>query len=276
MKNLVTLLVVILFLSACGDKKSAPEPEAPVNTTPKNITQAFIGPELPVQQRSSAFYVGVRYFKDYSSEDQVTLTFNGQNGVLQNTYKTEQEGTNLLYLFQPAGQAVTGKLKLSIKNEQKTFEKEQDCRITDDLTLKTVWNALSKTYLSGFDRHIERLKTGTFALNSQSTTVLGIFLDNASVPGDRFGRTLIPALQGRYELTYAGDALSEIKIIHGEPLLNQAFSSQKTYTDLGTVYGNFTSRTQQNGYEVTTYNTSEFILTTYLNPTIMYTIIRKK
>jgi hypothetical protein len=143
MKNRICLFIIIfLLLSACGSKKDTLAP-APT----KNITRAIIGPELPFQQKTSVFYVGIRYFKDYSANDQVTLSFNGQNGTAQNTYKSDIEGTSILFLFQPTGQAVNGKLKLSIKDGQTTFEKEQNFRVTEDLNLKTVWSALDKTYL---------------------------------------------------------------------------------------------------------------------------------
>ena len=271
MKTFIRLFIIAFAFSACKGTKDVPAP-----ATPKNITRVFIGPELPVQQKTSVFYVGVRYFKDYSDDDQVTLTFNGQNGTVQNTYKSEIEGTSILFLFQPTGQAVSSKLKLSIKNDQKTFEKEQNFRVAEDLNLKTVWNALDKTYLSDFDRQIDRFKTGTFALNTFSPTVLGTYLDNTLIPADRYGKTLVPGLQGKYELSYTGDVLFEIKVTQGEPQANAAFSSQKTYTDIAAVYGNPISRVQQNGFEVTTYGTSEFSLTTYLNQAVMYTIVRKK
>ena len=271
MKSLIRLFIITLVFSACKGTKDTPTP-----ATPKNITRVFIGPELPVQQKTSTFYVGVRYFKDYSDDDQVTLSFNGQNGAVQNTYKTEIEGTNILFMFQPTSQAVSGKFKLSIKNDQKYFEKEQNFRVAEDLNLKTVWNTLDKTYLSDFDRQIDWLKTGGFTLNMFSPTVLGTYLDNTLVLADRYGKTLIPGLQGKYELSYKGNVISEIKVTHGEPQANAAFSSQKIYTAIATVYGNPISRVQQNGFEVTTYGTSEFSLTTYLNPTVMYTIVHKK
>ncbi len=220
--------------------------------------------------------MGVRYFKDYSANDQVNLSFNGLDGVVQNVYKSDIEGTNILFLFQPTSQAMNGKLKLSIKNDQKTVEKEQNFRIVEDLNLKTVWNALDKTYLSGFDRQIDRFKTGTFALNTFSPADLGLYVDNTLVLSDRYGKTLIPGLQGKYELNYTGGILSEIKVSHGEPQANASFSSKKTYADIAAVYGNYISRVQQNEFEVTMYETGEFSLNTYLSPAIMYTIVRKK
>ena len=272
MKKLIYLFIIALVFSACGGTKDDPTP-----TTPKNIIRALICPELPVQQKTSAFYVGVRYFKDYANDDQVTLSFNGQNGVVQNIYKSEIEGTNVLFLFQPTGQAGTGKLKLSIKNDQATFEQEQNFRVTEDLSLKTVWNALDKTYRSEVTNQIYRFTTGSFGLNLiPSTVVLGLYTDDPSFLINQYGKTLIPGLKGRYELSYVGEVLSEMKVGQGEPQANPTFSSQKIYTEMVAVYGNPVSRVQQNGVEVTTYGTSEFSLTTYLNPTVMYTIVRKK
>jgi hypothetical protein len=83
-------------------------------------------------------------------------------------------------------------------------------------------------------------------------------------------------LHGKYELSYTGEVLSEIKITQDNPQLNQSFSSQKIYTNIAAVYGDPVSRVQQNGVEVTTYETKEFLLITYLNPQAMYTIVRKK
>jgi hypothetical protein len=271
MKNLIYLFIIALVTSACGSKKDNPEP-----AIPKNITRALIGPELPVQQKASAFYVGVRYFKDYSADDQVTLSFNGQNGTAQNTYKSEIEGTNILFLFQPTGQTVNGKLKLSIKNDQTTFEQEQNYRVTEDLNLKTVWNALDKTYRSDVKNQIYRFKTGSFGVDAFQFEVLGIYIDDPLILMNQYGKTLIPGLHGRYELSYNGEVLSEIKVNQDNPLSNPSFSSQRIYTNLAAVYGNPVSRTQQNGIEVTTYGTNEFSLTTYLTPAVMYTIVRKK
>lgn len=271
MKKLILLFIIALIFSACGGTKDTPTP-----ATPKNITRALIGSELPVQQKTSAFYVGVRYFKDYSADDQVTLSFNGQNGVVQNSYKTEIEGSNVLFLFQPTGQAVNGKLKLSIKNDQATFEQEQDFRITEDLNLKTVWNALDKTYGSNATIQINRYTTGSFGFGPVPSTYLGIYTDDPSLLINQYGKTLIPGLKGKYELSYTGEVLSEMKITQGDPQVNSSFSAQKIYNEMAAVYGNPISRVQQNGVEVTTYGTSEFSLTTYLNPTVMYTIVRKK
>ncbi|RYE17389.1 MAG: hypothetical protein EOP45_15875 [Sphingobacteriaceae bacterium] len=67
-----------------------------------------------------------------------------------------------------------------------------------------------------------------------------------------------------------------MKVTQDDPAANPTFSSQKIYTDMAAVYGNPISRVQQNGVEVTTYGTSEFLLTTYLSQRIMYTIIRRK
>ncbi|RYE27376.1 MAG: hypothetical protein EOP45_01405 [Sphingobacteriaceae bacterium] len=271
MKKLIYLFIITLVFSACGGAKNTPTP-----ATPKNITQVLIGPELPVQQKTSAFYVGVRYFKDYSAEDQVTLSFNGQNGVVQNIYKSELTGTNVLFLFQPAGQAVTGKLKLSIKNDQTTFEQEKNFRITEDLSLRTVWNTLDKTYVSDIGKQIYRFKTGSFGFDASAPAVLGSYIDDPLVLVDQYGKILVPGLQGTYELSYTGDIISQIKVTQGDPAANPTFSSQKIYTDMAAIYGNPVSRVQQNGVEVTTYGTSEFSLTTYLELRIMYTIVRKK
>jgi hypothetical protein len=271
MKNLIYLFIIALVASACGSKKDNPEPAAP-----KNITRALIGPELPVQQKASAFYVGVRYFKDYSADDQVMLSFNGQNGIVQNTYKSEIEGTNVLFLFQPTGQNVNGKLKLSIKNDQTTFEQEQNYRVIEDLNLKTVWNALDKTYRSDVKNQIYRFTTGSFGFDASPSDVLGIYIDDPLKLINQYGKTLIPGLQGKYELSYNGEVLSEIKVTQDEPQLNPSFSSQKINTSITAVYGNPVSRVQQNGVEVTTYGTNEFLLTTYLTPAVMYTIVRKK
>ncbi|RYE17883.1 MAG: hypothetical protein EOP45_15010 [Sphingobacteriaceae bacterium] len=273
MKKLIYLFIIALVFSACGSKNDTPAP-----ATPKNISRALIGPELPVQQKTSAFYVGVRYFKDYAADDQVTLSFNGQNGVIQNSYKTEIEGSNVLFLFQPTGQAVTGKLKLSIKNDQSTFEQEQNFRVTEDLNLKTVWNALDKTYRSEVANQIKRFTTGSsFGFDLlPSTGVLGLYTDDPSFLINQYGKTLIPGLKGTYEPSYTGEVLSEMKVTQDYPQVNPTFSAQKIYTDMAAVYGNPVSRVQQNGVEITTYGTSEFSLTTYLNPTAMYTIVRRK
>jgi hypothetical protein len=272
-KNTLLLIVLSILFFACsktGDNSQA---------TPKRIERIIISPEYLLQPKSSEVYIGVRYFKDYSDKDNITLTLNGQSGTQLSETSEQLLGTNLLFKFNSANQTGDFKIRCVVKNDQNTLEQEQTLRIVNDFSINTVWNSLDKNYSSSFSSIADRLKTTGYTLrpiaNSSTNVQFGAYYENYAYLNLYVSKSFIPALYGVYTLIYNDLGLQQIKIANGSPDIDQNFSATKFYADVTATYGNFISQNNTGNGKVTVFKSGTYTLTVTETPALVSTVITK-
>ena len=94
MKKFVPLLCVVvgLLLNSCSKEKESP-------AVAKTIERIILSPEYLLQLKTTDFYVGVRYFKNYKDKDEVTLTVNNTKAVITSETVGTIEGTNYYFEY---------------------------------------------------------------------------------------------------------------------------------------------------------------------------------
>ncbi len=290
MRKVLVIVLTILVITSCK-KNSITEPA-------KVIDRVNIAPEYFVQKKNTGYYVGVQIFKNYTDADQVTLSFNGIEGKQINSSTDELSGNRILFFMPAVNNPVEGNLKLTIKNNQNTYNHEVPLRIVNDFSLNSVWNNLTKAYVLNFKGvSIIRLTTGDFRfstytgnINALNTFFIGYFIDDptivANIIGNETAKTFIDGLKGSYFTTYAGDVLTKLKIYQGGPSDN-FYSPQKIYNDLAVAFGNPISQSTVGSEKITTYINSNFNIVTHETPNSVfedginlspgiYTVITKK
>ena len=116
MKKFILLLFVAtsLLLNSCSKEKETP-------VAAKKIERIILSPEYLLLQKTTDFYVGVRYFKNYTDKDEVTLTVNNTKAVVTSETVETLEGTNLLFRVPGITQTGDYKIKCTVKNDQNSF-----------------------------------------------------------------------------------------------------------------------------------------------------------
>jgi|GEM_PF-2042406 len=274
--SILLILLSILFFSC---KKNTPEnPILPI--IPKTINRIIIAPELFLQPKNTEIYIGLRYFKDYKDQDAVTATLNGQAGTQVSSTSNEIEGYNILFKFPAINQSGDFKFSCTVKNDQNSLSKDLTLRVVNDLSLNTIWNSLDKGYVSSFTAYVDRLKSTGFTLRTityaDQLSPFGLYFDNGGIQNIYVNKSLANNLQGSYFLTFNGNVLQEIKILHGEPIVDATFNKAKLYTDITNVYGNVVSQTTaNNGMKATKYVNGNYSITVYENTSVIYSLITK-
>ncbi|RDC57115.1 hypothetical protein DU508_07955 [Pedobacter chinensis] len=275
-KHALLLAIASILFFACS--KTNENPQSPT-VIPKKIDRIFISPEYLLQSKSSEVYIGIRYFKDYSDKDNITVTLNGQSGTQLSETSDQNEGNNLLFRFNATNQTGDFKVKCIVKNDQNSLEKELTLRIVNDFSIKTVWNGLDKSYSSSFASYADRLKTTGYTLraitNSSTQVQFGSYFDNLGNLNQYISKFFIPALPGKYTLIYNDLGLEQIKILNGEPSVDQSFVITKFYADLTANYGNYLSQTTTANGKVTIFKNENYVLTVTETPASVSTIITK-
>ncbi|WP_316802074.1 hypothetical protein [Pedobacter nototheniae] len=278
MKKYVLLLTTLCVLFFACSKTNKNDPAA-IDPS-KKIDRILISPEYLLQLKSIDLYIGIRYFKDYTDKDEVTVTLNNTKGVVTSETVGTVDGTNLLFRIPGITQAGDYKVKCVVKNNQNSLEKELTLRVVNDFSLNTVWNSLDKNYASSFSSYADRLKqTSTYLLRSITNTdtqiQFGSYIENFDNTNLNVGKSFIAALPGKYSLTYNNQNLQEIKIINGEPNQNANFIVSKFYTDLTTAYGNYTSQTNNGSGKITLYKSGSYTITVTESASLISTVITK-
>ncbi|GGE63529.1 hypothetical protein EV200_105383 [Pedobacter psychrotolerans] len=275
MKNYAAQItaICILFFS-CSKTEDAPR-----TVIAKKIDRILISPEYLLQSKSSDVYLGIRYFKDYTDKDNITLTLNGQTGLQLSETSSQIEGNNLLFKFGATNQNGDYKVRCTIKNDQNSLEKDLILRFVNDYSINTVWTNLDKNYTSAFASYADRLKTSGYALrtltNNSPQVQFGSYFENLGNLNIYVGKYFIPALPGTYSLTYNTLGLQEIRILNADPLADQSFVIAKFYTDLSNNYGNYISRTSIANGKITIYKSGDYTLSVTETPSLVSTIITK-
>lgn len=274
MKNFILILLALsILIASCGKDDNTPP-------TPKNIERALIGPEMIVQKRGVEYYVLLRYFKDYTEKDQVTLTVNGQSGTAISEETGSLTGTTMVFKFPALNQTGDVNFKLVIDNGQQGFESERTLRFIDDYTLPIVWNSLQHDYVSKIQWLGSRLKGG-------GATLLRIAFGEETGFGEYYltdkwysltvHKPFIEGLSGTYLLTFNNTVLQQVKVIHGSPILDPNYNAHDTHLEIMSVPGyNFVSSGQVGNDLVTTYNGGEFTLKVHENEGEVYTVVTKQ
>lgn len=275
MKKFVLLLCVVvsLLLNSCSKEKESP-------AVAKTIERIILSPEYLLVLKTTDFYVGVRYFKNYTDKDEVTLTVNNTKAVITSETIGTIEGTNLLFRVPGITQAGDYKIKCTVKNNQNSLEKELTIRVVDNFSINTVWNSLDKVYASSFNSCADRLKgTSGYTLRALSNTdaqvQFGVYVNNLGNLNQYVEKSFIPALQGAYTLTYNAIGLQQIKILNGEPIIDPSFVVAKFYADLTTTYGSIISQTTNSSGRVTVYQSGNYLLTVTETSALVSTVITK-
>lgn len=274
MKKIILLLCVVtsLLLNSCSKEKETP-------VAAKTIERIILSPEYLLELKTTDFYVGVRYFKNYTDKDEVTLTVNNTKAVITSETVGPLEGTNLLFRVPGITQAGDYKIKCTVKNDQNLLEKELTIRVVDNFSVNTVWNSLDKTYASSFTSYADRFKvTSTYALrtiaNTDTQVQFGSYF-TLSPTSQQVEKFFIASLPGSYTLTYNTAGLQQIKVINGEPNADPSFVVAKFYADLTTSYGSFISQTNNSSGKVTVYQNGNYLLTVTETGALVSTVITK-
>jgi len=270
--TLLLALISILFYS-CAKKGENSQ------STPKKIERIIISPEYLLQSKSSEVYIGVRYFKDYSDKDNITLSLNGQTGTQLSEVTAQLEGTSLLFKFNAVNQTGDFKIRCVVKNDQNSLDQEQTLRLVNDFSINSVWNSLDKNYSSSFSSYADRLKTTGYILrpiSSTSTNVqFGAYFENYAYSNLYVSKSFIAGLAGIYTLVYNDLGLQQIKINNGSPDVDQNFSTAKFYADVTANYGNYVSLSNTGSGKVTVFKNGIYTLTVTETPALVSTIITK-
>ena len=88
MKKHIPFILLILLLISCGKSENLQKD--------KTIERALMCFEKPVISKSDSIYIGVRYFKNYTETDNISLTINGIAGKAIGPRISEIEGLNYL------------------------------------------------------------------------------------------------------------------------------------------------------------------------------------
>lgn len=276
MKRIHSILLAAILMAGCSKHQEKPD---------ESIKRIYLYPQIPLIRKNQPFMVTLLYENDYQDKDNITVSFNGQNGTLTGIDTIDSKNIDYLYTFTGVNQSGDGKLKASIKKGKTLIEKEVTYRVVDDYSLKTAWDKLNQAYVIQLGGQAMQMIGNRVVLlnfvNPNPTGArlsgLGSYADDGS-PQSLGAHTLpfIDGLQGNYGADYTGDELTELNIDHGSPSLSN-FSSQKVFDGLTAAFGPYKSQTKGDyGSISTVYETPDFILTTYLSNDIMRTIIKKK
>lgn len=274
-KNTLLLVLSIILLVSCSKKT-----ETPTDSTPKKIERILIAPEYFLPLKSTDIYIGIRYFKDYTDKDEVSLTLNNQSGAIVSEQVATLEGTNLLFKLPAINQPGEYKLSCTVKNNQNFLVAEQTLRIVNDFNINSVWNSLDKTYSASFTAYANRFKTTGFTLvpvgSSSPTQVrFGSYFANVTFLASYVNKSFIPGLMGAYTLKFNGNQLQEIEILNGEPINDQNFNVTNFYKGLTDIYGNFSSQSNSSSGKITVFKSGVYTLTVTETPALVSTIITK-
>ncbi|TQM52198.1 hypothetical protein BDE36_4001 [Arcticibacter tournemirensis] len=266
------LIAYILITVSCG-KTENPVPK-------KNIERILIAPEMIIQRKGVAFDVAVRYFKDYTDHDKVSLTLNGQTGALQSETSAELEGTTMVFRFQPVGQAGDFPLKVVIDNGQEVVEQQLALRFVNDFTLAGVWNSLQKDYLSTILFRVDRSNEGHVQVNTfryaEPYTGFGLYFLTSRPALMVQQKPFINGLSGNYVLEFANGVLQNIKISHGEKIVDTDYNPATTRAEIASVDGvTLISEETVGNDKITTYRIQDFKLSLHETPQEVYTIVTR-
>lgn len=267
------VLLLSIIVASCGKKTETP-------VVQKKIDRIILSPEYLLLLKNTDFYVGARYFKDYTDKDEVSLVVNNTRGVITSETNAAFEGTNLLFRVPGITQAGDYKVKLTVKNDQRSLEKELTLRIVANFDINTVWVSLDKTYSSAFSSYADRFKgSNNYTLrnltNTDTQVQFGSYVTNLNNLNQYVDKFFITALQGVYTLTYSGSVLQQIKIINGVLNVDPNFVSAKFYEGLTTTYGAFTSQTNTANGKVTVYKSGNYLITVTETATLVSSVITK-
>ena len=140
MKSQLLCFVLCLCLLSC-EKGNDDTP------TEKKVDDIFLCTEKPLISKTDKIFVGVRYFKNYSEKDKVTLTLNGVAAVEKGFRVDQIEGTNYYFEFPPIMNAAEVELILTIQNDQNTYIQKKPLKIIENYDLENVWNNLGRTHI---------------------------------------------------------------------------------------------------------------------------------
>jgi hypothetical protein len=274
-KNTLLLALVSILLISCSKKT-----ETSTDSTPKKIERIMISPEYLLPIKSKDIFIGIRYFKDYTDKDLVTVTLNNQSGVIVSEEVGTIDGTNLLFKLPAIVQPGDYKIKCSVKNDQNSLETEQVFRIVNDYSINTVWNNLDKNYGLSFTSYINRLKTTGFSLipigSSSATAVkFGLYYSNVTYLKNYVDKYFISGLDGSYTLKFNLNELQEIEILNGQPIDDQNFNVPNFYKGLTEIYGNFFSQSNTAKGKITVFKNGTYAITVTETPALVSTIITK-
>ncbi|MEH3115089.1 hypothetical protein [Pedobacter terrae] len=274
-KNTLLLALSVILLVSCSKKT-----ETSTDSTPKKIERILIAPEYLLPLKSTDIYIGIRYFKDYTAKDEVTLTLNNQSGTVVSEQVAILVGTNLLFKLPAINQPGEYKINCTVKNNQNFLAAEQTLRIVNDFNINSVWNSLDKTYSASFTAYANRFKTTGFTLvpigtSSPTQVRFGSYFTNIAFLADYVDKSFIPGLLGAYTLKFNGNQLQEIEILNGEPINDQNFNVTDFYKGLTDVYGNSISQANTSSGKVTIFKSGVYTLTITETPALIKTSITK-
>jgi hypothetical protein len=262
MKNLIFLFTIACFLFSCS---KSDQNENPSNKE-KAIEPAFFLASKPVVSKYDTLFLGLRYNKNYTEQDEVYLNVNGSKINPFSRFSNAMEGNNVLFAIPPTNQVIDLNIKLTIKNNQNEFNNERNIKVVENKNLEFIWDKLTLKHL---ESSFPFLSVGTdnifFTPNlfsqTSSSVVLGAFLDDfRSRNTFRKSNILINGIYGRYELKYdVNTLLKEIYILNGEPQIIQGLTYESVVNEVNSFYGpSKSSGFDQTFKRITTFETQRF------------------
>ncbi len=233
-----------------------------------------------IQRKGVPFDVAVRYYKDYTDRDKVSLTLNGQPGALQSETSAEIEGTTMVFRFPPVTQAGDFPLKVVIDNGQQVVEQQLALRFVNDFTLASVWNSLQKDYLSTILFRADRSKEGHVQISvfryGEPYTVFGLYFLTSRPSLMIQQKPFINGLSGHYALEFANGVLQNIKVTHGEKNVDVSYDPAVTRAEIASVDGvTLISEEIVGSDKITTFRNQDFNLSLHETPQLVYTIVTR-
>ncbi|TKC00952.1 hypothetical protein [Pedobacter cryophilus] len=261
MKKYIALLIITLIFYSCSNKESV-DPK-------KEIQIGFFLADKPLVSKSDTLKLGLRYTKNYSSNDEVFLTVNGLKiSPSSNRYDSPNQ-YDYLFKVSPKNQVGVLNIKLTIKNNQDSFDTDAALRVVENRSLETLWDKLDFSYISNtypyvvVDYNTNYLNLILYNATNPNNVIIGSFLDGKlknTIPYTK--NILIDGIYGRYELKYDDSKnLKEIYVLNGEPQLFQNLTYESVVNDVNQFYGPSKSAGfDQTGKRVTQFQTQRFII----------------
>jgi len=262
MKNLILFLAIPLLLFSCSKSDQNEKP----SDKEKVIEPSFFLATKPVVSKSDTLFLGLRYFKNYTEQDEVYINVNGSKINPISRFSNAMEGNNFLFAIPPTNQLIDLNIKLTIKNNQNEFNNEKKIKVVENRNLDFIWDNLNFKHIESLFPFLsigtdnQTLAPNLFSQNT-SGIILGAFLDDfRSRNTFRKSNILINGIYGRYELKYdLNTQLKEIYVLNGEPQIIQGLTYESVVSEVSNFYGPpKSSGFDQTFKRITTFETQSF------------------
>jgi hypothetical protein len=258
------LLLSILLISSCSKTLNDND-----NQPVKNIDRVLICIAKPFFSKTDSIYIGLNYFKNYTSKDKVTLTLNGKILSETNFEITELTGTKYLYKSPALNSLNNAKVIVTIDDGKKITTNERFIKFIENYQLETVWDNLDNASITASFPLMTNPKSINFG-PSQNTGFgfvygIGSFIENPAPNSFATFLTLIPAINGFYIVNYDDSKkLQNLTILNGDVDVDPTINYNQLINNMKTVYGQIISSTvDNNNSKITKFLTARLQILVY-------------